>query len=453
MRELIGLDYDLGEPDRFGWTPLHLSVYWPLGMKILLAAGVQPNGGVLGHPSERTTARTTPLRYAIRNRQDKAILLLLGTDSVKNERHNSVVPAIMRSHYEPSSHIITAAIETMVQRSNRLRSLAIAHLSPREIDRLCISHEDGPLQILDAYAASTANALENVGVKIPEALEPDWVVATVYHDQQTFSPELADRLWASGFRDTNVYDKRGFTPLHYACLFLKSDMASWLMFHGGDPTTVVRGHSQNAFHLLSCSLRDRISEIGETFFTTKHLHLASRIAGLCGTSCQDDCRCACSSGGCTPTSFLLRAMTRRWCEKEDLFSSWCQSCGLSPHAIEICCLEFARVEAFERLGITHVCCKIDPWVNSPISVPMPRDTIEEIQDEESEMIDQLESWMVLYEEERAKFEGPAIEFLGKWSDMLENEVDVPAPFEEYWSRRVKTGESKCMPDYFGVDDW
>ena len=417
-------------------------------MKILLAAGVQPNGGVLGHPSERTTVRTTPLRYAIRNRQDKAILLLLGTDSVKNERHNSVLPEIMWSHYEPSSHIITAAIETMVQRSNRLRRLAIAHLSPREIDRLCISHEDGPLQILDAYAAPTANALENVGVKVPEALEPSWVVTTVYHDQWILSPELADRLWSSGFRDTNVYNERGYTPLHYACLFHKFDMVSWLMSHGGDPTTVVCGHSQNAFHLLSKGIQWTVT----TKEIVKHQDLFSRIGGLCGTFCQDDCRCACSPQGCTPTSVLLRAATWNWCEKEDYFSLWCQSCGLNPEAIELCCLEFARLETFERLGITHVCCKIDTRSLPVISDPMPQDTIEEIQKEESEMIDQLESWMVLYEEERAKFEGPAIEFLGKWSDMLKNEADVPAPFEEYWNRRVKTGESKCMPDYFGVVD-
>ena len=448
MRELIGLDYDLGEPDRFGWTPLHLSVYWPLGMKILLAAGVQPNGGVLGQPSERTTARTTPLRYAIRNRQDKAILLLLGTDSVKNERHNSVLPEIMRSHYEPSSRIITAAIETMVQRSNRLRSLAVAHLSPRELDRLCISREDGPLQILDACAALTANALENVGVKVPEALEPSWVVATVYHDERGFSPELADRLWSSGFHDTNVYDKRGCTPLHYACLFHGFDMVSWLMSHGGDPTTVVCGHSQNAFHLLSFGIKSLHLEIRMNVLTTKQLDITSRMAGLSGTSCQDDCRCVCSPEGCTPTSVLLRATTWTWCEKEDLFSSWCQSAGLSPNAIEICCLEFARVETHERLGITHVCCNINCKSLSVISDPMPQDTIEEIQDEESEMIDQLESWMVLYEEERAKFEGPAIEFLGKWSDMLKDELDVPALFEEYWTEDREEDRETRAAGYF-----
>ena len=238
------------------------------------------------------------------------------------------------------------------------------------------------------------------------------------------------------------------TNLGHACAFLHPPIDD-----GGDPTRVVRGHSQNAFHLLSCSLRDRISEIGETFFTTKHLHLASRIAGLCGTSCQDDCRCACSSGGCTPTSFLLRAVTRRWCKKEDYFSSWCQSLGLSTDAIELCCLEFARLETFERLGITHVCCKINTRSLPVISDPMPQDTIEEIQDEESEIIDQLKSWMNLYEEERADFQGSAIGFLSKWSDMLKDELDVPAPFEVYWTKVCKEDRETRMAGYFGVDDW
>ena len=454
LRELIGLDYDLGKPDRFGMTPLHLSVYWPLGMKILLAAGVQPNGGVLGHPWERTTVRITPLKYAIQNRQDEAILLLLHTDSVKNERHNSVVPEIMRYGYKPSSRIITAAIETMVQRSNRLRSLAIAHLSPRELDRLCISREDGPLRILDAYAAPTVNALENVGVKIPEALETDWVVATVYHDLWMFSPELADRLWSSGFRDTNFYDQDGFTPLHQACVSLRLDIASWLMSRGGDPTTVVRRYSLNAFHLLSPPLSHYFLCGGHAFNDMlpdgPHMDVVTRIAGLCGASSRDGCSCACSPQGCTPTTVLLRRATATWYKKKNSFLPWTRLLDLSPNTMETCCLEFARLETFERLGITHVCCKIR---RTHVADPMPQDTIEEIQDEESEMIDQLESWMVLYEEERAKFEGPAIEFLDKWSDMLRDELDVPAAFEGYWSRRVKTGESKCMPDYFGVGDW
>ena len=449
LRELIGLDYDLGEQDRFGWTPLHLSVYWPFGMKILLAAGVQHNGRLLN------SGPSTPLEYAIANRQNESILLLLGTDSV-SQICPSVLAYLLSYHDELSSRTVTATIGIMVQRSNRLRSLAITNFNPCVLDRLCISHEDEPIQILDAYATPTVNALKDAGVEVPEILEPHWVNATVYHSCCHISPELADRLWSSGFHDIDVYDERGYTPLHHACLYPKLDMASWLMFHGGDPTTVIRGHSQNAFHLLACGLKDWISGNEEYDLITKHLDIVSRtrldivsrIAGLCGTSCQHDCRCACSPDGCTPASVLLRVATLKWCEKEDLFSSWCQSAGLSPNAIEICCLEFARVETFERLGITHVCCKINYGSLWVISDPMPQDTIEEIQDEESEMIDQLESWMILYEEERAKFQGPAIEFLGKWSDMLRDELDVPAPFEENWSRRVKTGESKCMPDYF-----
>ena len=445
MRELIDLGYDLGEQDRFGWTPLHLSIYWPLGMKILLAAGVQPNGRVLGHPCNWTTGPKTPLRSAIENRQDEAILLLLGANSVNIEIHHNIIDYIIQAGYEPSSRIFTVVIETMVQISNRLRDLAIAHLSPRELDRLCISREDGPIEILDAYAAPTAKALENVGVKTPGAWKLDSVVGTVYHVYKC-SPELADRFWSSGFRDTNLYNEDGFTPLHEACWGGQLDMVNWLMFHGGDPTTVVRGHTVNAFHLLLSGDRDLIIY---ALCDDSLTGVASRMGQLCGTSCYDGCRCACSPEGCTPTSVLLRAGTWNWCEKADLFSSWCRTLNLSPDAAETCCVEFARLETFERLGITHVCCKID-WPG--MFDHMPQDTIEEIQDEESEMIDQLESWMVLYEEERAKFEGSAVEFLSKWSDMLKDELDVPALFEEYWTETCKEDRETRMPDYFATPD-
>lgn len=441
------LGYDPEEQDHYGWTSLHLSVHWPLGMEILLAAGVQHNERLL------ESAPCTLLEYAVENRQDESILLLLGMDAMRDSGYDRFLPKIILHGYEPSSHVVTATIGIMMQRSNCLRSLAIANLSPCELDRLCISYNDEPINLLDAFAAPTVDALKKVGVEIPEALDPGRGRATVFHGpgRSLLSPELGDRLWSSGFRDTNVHDNHGFTPLHHACQILRFDTASWLMSHGGDPTTAVRGHSQNAFHLLSCGIKD-LSKLQVKYGPiTNHLDIVSRIAGLCGTSCQDDCRCACSLEGCTPTSVLLRATARSWCEKEDLFSSWCQFSGLSSDAIEICCLEFARMETFERLGITHVCCKIDNAAFSVVSGLMPQDT-EEIQDEESEIIDELESRMKLYEEERAKFEGPAIQFLGKWSDMLKDELNVPAAFEEYWSQRVKTGGRKYMPDYFGVGE-
>ena len=458
LRELISLGYDLGERDRLGWTPLHLSVYWPLGMEILLAAGVRHNGGFFGHFHDFFRVCITPLEYAIKNGQDEAILLLLDADSVayrKCDDTPTTLASVIRNYYEPSSRIVTATLEAMVRKSNRLRDLAIAHLSPHELDRLCISCEDEPIQILDAYAVPTVNALKNVGVEIPEALEPGLVVSTVYHGLFTsyLRPsevlvEFAERLWSSGFRDTNIYDEDGFTPLHKACVYFQLGMVNWLMSHGGDPTIVVRGHSLNAYHLHSHGFKDHIKAYGLSItgdMVEHYRDTLTRIAGVCGTSCRDDCRCACSLQGCAPTTILLRQMPLSWCEKEDVFFSWCRSFDPSLGAIETWCLEFARVETFERLDITHTCCKT---AYKAVSAPIPQDTIEEIQDEESEMIDQLESWMILYEEERAKFEGTAIQFLDKWSDMLKDEMDVPAPFEEYWRQRSLWDEETRMPDYF-----
>ena len=451
LRELIGLDCDLGEQDRSGWTPLHLSVYWPVGMEILLTAGVQHNVG---------SAYITPLKYATANMQDEAILLLLDRDVVKNLKYY-ILETVLWHEYEPSSRIVTAAIEAEVRGSNRLRNLAITHLSRRELDRLCISQEDGPIQILDAYATLTKEALEDVGVKLPEDLEPRFVVlSTVYHGlldlldvlscyEKELLVEFADRLWSSGFHDINICNgDEGFTPLHQACMQGHLYMASWLMSHGGDPTIVIRGHSLNAFHLLSENFNRHIMVYGDFIIdntVTPYRDALTRMACVCGASCRDHCRCACSPEGCTPTTILLRAATRTWCERKVSFLSWCQLIDLSPGAIETCCLEFARVEAFERLGITHVCCKISFDV---VSDAMPQDTILEIQDEESEFIDQLESWMALYEEERAKFEGSAIQFLDEWSDMLKDELDVPEHFEEHWRWRCLRDKEIRMPDYF-----
>ena len=458
LRELIGLDYDLGERDRLGWTPLHLSVYWPLGMEILLAAGVRHNGRFLGHSRDLIGECITPLEYAIENGQEEAILLLLDADFLAYQRSDNTLTtlaSVIKIGHEPSSRIVTATLEAMVRKSNRLRDLAIAHLSRRELDRLCISQKDEPIRMLDAYAAPTAKALKDVGAEIPEALESGLVVSTVYHEilSEYLRPheilaEFAERLWSSGFHDTNNYDEHGFTPLHLACLHGQLAMANWLLSHGGDPTTVIRGYSLNAYHLHSHGRDFQIRVYGHSIvddMVGSYRDTLTRIAGSCGASCTDDCRCACSLQGCTPTTLLLRQAAKTYFVNLDFFFFWCGLVALSAGAIEYCCFEFASLETFERLGITHVCCKIE---FETVSAPIPQDTIEEIQDEESEMIDQLESWMALYEEERAKFEGTAIQFLDKWSDMLKDELDVPEYFEEYWSWQVEIGMSTCIPDYF-----
>ena len=171
-------------------------------MKILLAAGVQCNGRVLKDRPYQIGELVTPLEYAIENRQDEAILLLLDTDSVTNLRN--ALGTVMQYKYEPSSRIVSATIEAMVRIWDRLRNLAIAHLSHRELDHLRISHKDQPVQMLDGYATPTADALKNVGIQVSEALEPGWSGATVYHHlwyawRGDPSVEFADRLWSSGF--------------------------------------------------------------------------------------------------------------------------------------------------------------------------------------------------------------------------------------------------------------
>jgi hypothetical protein len=72
---------------------------------------------------------------------------------------------------------------------------------------------------------------------------------------------------------------------------------------------------------------------------------------------------------------------------------------------------------------------------------MPQDTQEEIKDEESEMITELELLMRRYEEERAAYQGSAMAFLGKWSALLRCKLGAPS----YWHG--------SEDDYFAKTSW
>ncbi|KAH7325720.1 hypothetical protein B0I35DRAFT_117345 [Stachybotrys elegans] len=76
----------------------------------------------------------------------------------------------------------------------------------------------------------------------------------------------------------------------------------------------------------------------------------------------DDCECFCSSSGCLPIHHLLRgpvwALKRR-CHKHQGFRIciWMWSCDMSNIERELSLEEAVRLEVFNRLEMTHTCCR------------------------------------------------------------------------------------------------
>ena len=418
------------------WSPLHLSIAWPTGIKILLAAGAHRNATTTQTDDGRPM---TALDLAVKYQQEATIWLLLDANCALNPSRTNAVFKItpvlhgIISGFDPLSAIVKAVIDALVERRRCLEDLARQSLTPSELNHLHILPKDDSHQVLDEYATAVVDALENIGVVVPEALWPHGS-STVY-DSPHYSLHnvTLDALYSAGFQSINVHDWQGFTPLQQVCLKAslnrnrRIESISWFIDHGVDPTTTHRDISWSALHCLASSLRHE-DYWGDTW-TTKDTNAIQCLRPDYTLTASDKCQCACTINGCIPVTVLLRRQFKPWHRKLEALKLWCQA-SKSQAVIRMCCTNFARLETFERLGITHVCCNFSSiWNHFSI---MSQETIGEIQEEESELIEQLESWMELFEKESERFQGRPVDFLGKWPVLLQIKgLGTPAQYEEH----------------------
>jgi hypothetical protein len=103
--------------------------------------------------------------------------------------------------------------------------------------------------------------------------------------------------------------------------------------------------------------------------------------------------------------------------------------------------QYIRLCAFEKLEITHTCCKgltsnkYDCWFQG-FEPRVSEEDIYEIQQEELELIDRLEAFMRRYAEAFTYHEGTVMEFVSEWLDLIYNNdgaflwsLDVEGSFE------------------------
>lgn len=320
------------------------------------------------------------------------------------------------------------AASIFAKRRQALAALARLHLPPLELEALGIVHSAEDQGLLDFYAVATVETLTQNGHVVPKLLQP-WGRRSLYdthYGEYAVRSSAADALYDAGFRDLHVPKANGFTLLHEFCFYHNIEMVEWMLVHGEDLRTSPATLSCNCFHLLAAGA---IS----CFSSNAPPRLWSTVLHVVGLSSTDACLCACSAYGCTATSMLFRQREPTevtWHIKLDRLQQWYEALSLSIEEIETCCEEFMRLETFERLDITHVCCSpLYAWYGK---AQMSEDDQIEIMDEESSFIDELDTLMERYRIERPNFRGSAIAFLGRWSAVLREEgLNEPSQYEDY----------------------
>ncbi|KAL2839298.1 hypothetical protein BJX68DRAFT_272173 [Aspergillus pseudodeflectus] len=336
-------------------------------------------------------------------------------------------------------------IEELVKRRQYLRDLAFEVLPPEDVKQLGLL----PWTLPDISLLPLCSLFSQHGFKIRSYHHGVTHVQSVFH-APALSPRHMEGLWGAGFREIDVPDQFGHTPLVAwnvgSPLQASLSRAEWLIDHGADVQKVISSNSTSVCHHICLNLmhkftamcyeKRRLSKLlgealDEVYKSIHDLHDSSRL--LVGSSFRspvtDHCICHCSTGGCTPLAVALRHVrgtiellsTREDIREESYMHDLVKGVyeiillnainhGGSPAQVVRSVL---RLITFDALGLTHTCCREDSTLNLQ---PFSRVDADEIHDEERLLSDNFEVLLNAYERQYKTLGIPLWDFIeSHWS--------------------------------------
>lgn len=326
--------------------------------------------------------------------------------------HNSRMPSIRK-----------AIVDYIAHSRRKLAEMALSKIPMAELHDLGWVGWD---TAVDNAAVPICKKLNQLGVEVPHSLTPGRY-KTVYH-MRYLDTSTADRLYDAGFHDLDVEDEKGWTPLllscsglhHMECLDSSDPLPLWYLDHGVTPRPTAASQGTTHIHLLAHRFRHYPRYYCPS--SAKYLRLSAMIARFAvacpGTALTlpDQCHCPCSASGCLPSTIFLKQQGAARSLSQPLY--WAAKCahlrqafsvgdpanGPEPEQTRIIHSAAARLEMFERLGITHTCCS--SRTRGTATAADTEDT-HAIWDEESELIGYLADWMDLFYKLEAKYTSDA----------------------------------------------
>lgn len=359
-------------------TPLHLAVGHPSCVALLLKA----SGSKLINLPDSEGRR--PMEYALfrclfdtrtgekqyhdgslRSHGDTGLNVLLNADCMitKTESWPRDRYQRKRSLCDDCLHEVS---EHLVSRRERLKRLAANKLPRMQAKALGVfSHS-----VLDSNVIRVIQALDQWGISVPPSLQVSGSdregrdeTTSAYHD--FYGPVSFSILWSLGFRDLDIPNIYGITPLMSWCNRLTWDITdtiaggcSWLIEKGADLWKLTPDGVSTIGHELYSTI-GQMSPPPEGNEEDFRRHVFNLTRKLSHRDPRDNCHCACSPGGCTPFVRYLQAVFRR------------EYMGSAPRLIEYLprimtethtsvtkgqMRSAVRYATFELLGIRHTCC-------------------------------------------------------------------------------------------------
>jgi hypothetical protein len=343
-------------------------------------------------------------------------------------------------------------IEELVKRRQYLRDHAFEVLPPEDVKQIGLL----PWTLPDINLLPLCSVFRQHGFDIGLYHQGVTHVQSVFH-ASGLSPDHIEALWGVGFRDIDVPDEFGHTPLvlwDIGCSLQRSlDRAEWLIQHGADlhrrlpsnSTSVCHHVCLNLMHKFTaiCYVQRRVSKTLEEALEAVYkaiYRLEDPSRSLVGTAFRslvaDGCMCHCSINGCTPLTVSLRHIRetikllsisediREESYKHDLVKGVYEIIlmnaihhGGSPAQVVQSVL---RLLTFDALGLTHTCCREDSSLDLQ---PFSKVDGSEIHDEERLLLTDLESLVNRFENEYEALGIPLWDFVEThWSVQMTKHV-------------------------------
>lgn len=485
LEYLIRKGEDINDTEAAPYSPLCFSVNWPAEMEILLDANAD---------------RSSAIHCAIAYEDEVAVKMLLdrGThlfapsmvstiDSFweRGAHHGSILSYALwynRQRSSFNSKIIPLIVDALTRSRRNLMECARDNVSISKLKQLGWKDTNDSTTLLDSAAEPVFCFLKDKKVPIPEFLWPG-SNTTVYHDPW-MTPDAAELMLLAGFKELDLPDPEGATPLLLNCHCVQSadefythlpKCLSWFLRHGAEQVVFPPLHGINTIQKLAAEVGylwidyyANESGVEQTkLVLTDFLELIDHLPPSIYTQ-RDDCDCFCSVGGCTAIQTLFKSVDEgwwprinspklytKWKDRTRLLQLW-DSCFPSSHERISRYREACRFEIFSRLGIRHVCCKLrgTPYLSEDkyIGHDIPNlDDKTNLQGEDQYLKIQLDALMQVYGTLEKQFDAYFDKFWDIWWEVLEEFIPPEIWSKHYnvagWGWKTVRHEAEELPIY------
>lgn len=399
-------------------TPLHLAVGHPSCVALLLKA----SGSKLINLPDSEGRR--PMEYALfrclfdtrtgdkqyhdgslRSHGDTGLNVLLNADCMITKIESWPVD---RYHSKRSLCVecLREVLEHLVRRRERLKGLAANRLPRMQAKALGVFSPS----VLDSNVIRVIQALDQWGISVPPSLQVSGSdregrdeMTSAYH--KFYGPVSFSTLWSLGFRDLDIPDMDGLTPLMSWCKKYGWDMTdteasrcSWSIERGADLWKLAPDGVSTIVHELYSTI-GQMSPPPEGNDEDSRRHVFNLTRKLSHRDPRDNCHCACSPGGCTPFVRYLQAVFRQpYIDSPSRLIEKLPRIMTETHtSVTKGQMLFAiRYFTFEMLGIRHTCCHAN---SQDFHLHRQNEEVDELRQEDGFLVARLEDLVADFEVE------------------------------------------------------